>query len=233
MIRTSRPILLTTRSLVLLALVLCVALPACQRGRGAARADQAQQQPAEAPVSRASLAVAPFGIPRDQRQLLAGTIPADSVTPGPETLTILDGILQSTLQANPSRDLRVKNIVTSCINFVHRGPNPTREENLRYWQQVGQCAKTQLLLVPMVVHWQDRSGSSGGSGTPAWVILDLYVINVANGTLVNHFRYDYQQKALTDNLLEVRSFMQRRGRWVSAEDLAREGIERGIRELGL
>ena len=225
MIRISR--------LILLALVLCIALAACQQRRSTARVDNEPQPPAETAVSRASLAVAPFGIARDQRQLLAGTLPTGSMTPGPEALSVLDGILQSTLQANPARDLRARNIVTSCINFVHRGLSPTRDEHLQYWRQVGQCAKTQFLLVPVAIHWQDRSGSAGGSSTPARVVLDLSLINVETGALVNHFRYDYQQQALTDNLLEMRSFMQRRGRWVSAEELAREGIERGIRELGL
>jgi len=237
--------MIRTRRLIFLALVLSVILAACQPRPAArpdeqspanARANAAANAPANTLDPRLSLAVAPFSGASDQRQLLAGNMPQNNVIPEPDTLASLDAILQTALKPRPDRPertIRAAGTVGSCINFVHRGLVPTRAENLRYWQQVGQCAKTQLLLVPVVLNWKDRSGSAGGTSDPAWVVLDLNLIDVATGTVLNRFHYDYQQRPLSDNLLEVGSFVRRRGQWVSAMDLAREGIERGVRELGL
>ena len=58
-------------------------------------------------------------------------------------------------------------------------------------------------------------------------------MNVKTGGLANHFHYDYQQQALTDNFLELNQFLKRKGQWVTAADLAREGIAKGLKELGL
>jgi len=227
--------MIRTRRLFLFALVLCMALAACACQRRAnVRSDAPRANaPAATLDTRLSVAVAPFSGARDQRELLAGTLPPDGVIPGPDTLSSLDAALQTALHARPGRTVRAANIVSSCVRFVHRGLVPSREEHLRYWQQVGQCADSDLLLVPVVMHWRDRSGAPGGTSQPAWVILDLYLVDVKTGALLNHSHYDYQQRALTDNLLDVGSFVRRRGQWVSAGDLAREGIERGIRELGL
>ena len=50
---------------------------------------------------------------------------------------------------------------------------------------------------------------------------------------MTRFHFDETQKALTDNLLDLNKFVQRKGEWVEADVLAKEGIEAGLRELGL
>jgi len=228
--------------LIFLALVLCIALAACQRRSAAVRADQPQpRQPANtlatAPANtldpRFSLAVAPFSGAANQWQLLSGTAPSQNILPGQQELVSLDATLLTALQVRPGRTIISGSAMGPCMGSVQRAPGVSRQATLRYWQKVGQCAHTEYLLVPIVVQWRDLSGSGGGSSTPAWVILDLYLINVETGELVKQFHYDYQQQALADNLLTVGSFLKRRGRWLSAADLAREGIQQGIRELGL
>jgi hypothetical protein len=51
--------------------------------------------------------------------------------------------------------------------------------------------------------------------------------------LVSRFHYDETQKALTDNLLDIGKYMRRKGEWVNADTLAKEGIEAGLKEMGL
>lgn len=50
---------------------------------------------------------------------------------------------------------------------------------------------------------------------------------------MNHFHYDYQQQALSDNILELDKFLKRKGQWVTASDLAGEAIAKGVKDLGL
>ena len=180
-----------------------------------------------------TIAVAPFMTAKDPWDLLAGYLPERvSAAPAP-ALDELDASLDKSLRITPDRSLATGPKVKTCLSGVRRSPDANRMASLKYWQEVGKCLDAQYMLVPMVVHWKEREGSAAGSSSPAWVVMDLYLVNVKTGGLVNHFHYDYQQKALADDILEADKFFKRRGQWVSAADLAREGIEKGLKEFGL
>ncbi|MDP3428618.1 MAG: hypothetical protein Q8S17_14755, partial [Humidesulfovibrio sp.] len=72
-----------------------------------------------------------------------------------------------------------------------------------------------------------------GGGNPASVIIDLYLLDVKAERIVSRFHFDETQKALSDNLLDMGKFMRRKGEWVGADVLAKEGLEAGLREMGL
>jgi len=180
-----------------------------------------------------SVAVAPFTVPKDPADLLAGYLPERVTTPTPEALTELDYTLAQAVNANPNRTVVGAAKAKICMDSTKRPSVPSRLDTLKYWQAVGKCLDVQYLLVPMASNWVEREGSAAGSTKPAWVIMDLYLLNVKTGGLVNHFHYDYQQQALADNILEAGKFLKRHGQWVTAGDLAREAIEQGLKELGL
>ncbi|WP_243366580.1 hypothetical protein [Fundidesulfovibrio soli] len=214
----------TNRSLiVLLVLALCVSV-ACQR------------KPTQVDNKinpQFTVAVAPFTVATEPWELISGYLPDHTVPPKADALDELDAILIKSLKIGPDRNVVAGNKVAGCMQSVRKPADATRMSTIKYWQEVGKCMEAQYLLVPVAVHWKERQGSAAGSTSPAWVILDLYLVNVKTGGLVNHFRYDYQQKALTDNILEADKFLKRKGQWVTAADLSREGIEKGLKELGL
>ncbi|MFZ5427455.1 MAG: hypothetical protein ACOZEN_10795 [Thermodesulfobacteriota bacterium] len=212
------------RTIVILLALSVVLVSACQRRPAQVDAKMNPQF---------TVAVAPFTVPGEPWDLLSGYLPERVSKPGPEALDSLDDILVKAMKIAPERNIIAGSKVESCVKGVRRAPDANRLATLKYWQEVGKCLDVQYLLVPMAVHWKDREGSAAGSTSPAWVILDIYLVNVKTGGLVNHFHYDYQQKALTDNILEADKFFKRRGQWVTASDLAREGIEKGLKEFGL
>ena len=95
------------------------------------------------------------------------------------------------------------------------------------------CAGADYVLVPLALYWRDRDGSAAGATKPASVDLSLYLIDVRTGGVVKHFHFEETQKALADNLLEAGKFVARHGRWLTAQELAYEGLAKGVRELGL
>jgi len=215
--RTNRTILL------LLALMLCFGA-ACQR------------KPAQVDNKlnpQFTVAVAPFTVATEPWELLSGYLPDHAVPPKSDSLDDLDAILLKALKISPDRNVVAGAKVASCMQSVRKPADATRMSTLKYWQDVGKCMEAQYLLVPVAVHWKERQGSAAGSTSPAWVILDLYLVNVKTGGLVNHFHYDYQQKALTDNILEAGQFLKRKGQWVTASELSTEGIEKALKEFGL
>ena len=179
------------------------------------------------------VAVAPFSVPVEASDLPAGYLPDKTVPAMPDALADLDAILGQALHIGPERNIISASKTKSCKDSTRRTADNSRLSTLKYWQNVGKCMDANFLLVPMVVSYSEREGSAAGSTKPAWVVLDLYLINVKTGGLVNHFHYDYQQQALSDNILELDKFLKRKGQWVTAADLAREGVTKGLKELGL
>lgn len=179
------------------------------------------------------VAVAPFTVPGAASDLLAGYLPDRAVEPLPDALIDMDAILAQALHVGPDRNFIPAIKTKPCMDSTRKGADNTRLATIKYWQAVGKCMDAQFILVPMAVSFSERQGSAAGSTKPAWVVLDLYLVNVKTGGLVNHFHFDCQQQALSDNILELDKFLKRKGQWVTAAELAKEGIIKGVKELGL
>jgi hypothetical protein len=85
----------------------------------------------------------------------------------------------------------------------------------------------------MVIDWRERDGSEIGATKPASVDFVLYLIDVRTGAMVRQFHFDETQQSLVANILDAKKFVSRSGRWLSAMELAQEGLKKGIAELGL
>ena len=212
------------RSLILVFALVLLAATGCKH----------RQQPVETKMSPLmSVAVAPFTVPKEPFDLLAGYLPERVNAPAPENLAEMDYLLSQALKATPDRNLTGASKVKLCMDSTKRPAVPSRLGTLQYWQAVGKCLDVQYLLIPMAENWSEREGSAAGSTRPAWIILDMYLLNVKTGGLVNHFHYDYQQQALADNILDAPKFFKRHAQWITAGELAKEALEQGLKELGL
>jgi hypothetical protein len=177
-----------------------------------------------------SIAVAPFSAPKYNWELLAGYLPEEGKAVPPEVLAMLNDELSKSVRAHGVQPAATPAAIHQCeeiVTFERSGK--ARESAWSYWLGVGKCIPADFLLVPQVLRWKELEGG----GNPASVVLDLYLIDVKGGRLVSRFHYDETQKALTDNFLDFGKYVKRKGEWVKAEVLAKEGIEAGLRELGL
>lgn len=177
-----------------------------------------------------SIAVASFSAPKYNWELLAGYLPEEGKGVKQEILTSLDATLNQTLRAHGVSITGTPASIKQCqeiVTFERSGK--ARESAWSYWLGVGRCLPADFILVPQVLHWRELEGG----GKPASVVMDLYLIDVRGERMVSRYHYDETQKALTDNLLDLGKFVSRKGEWVSADVLAKEGIEAGLREIGL
>lgn len=179
------------------------------------------------------LAVAGFTNPTRDSQLLAGYLEEPGKPVAPEVLSDLDSILVDTLASHAVFDYIKPHVVGQCQSVVvfEEGGLP-RMSAWKYWLGVAKCIPADYLLVPQVVYWKERVGSTSGSTSPASVILEFYLIDVKNERL-NRVRFDETQVALSENLLTAGKFASRGGKWITATQLAAEGIEAKLLELGL
>jgi hypothetical protein len=123
--------------------------------------------------------------------------------------------------------------VNQCREVVLHEARNRGLTGLQYWTRVGRCVPTDYLLVPQLLKWQDRVGGEWGVKQPAWVVLDLYLINVAKAEVAGRYHFDREQESLSENLLSIGSFLKRGGKWIEASELAEEGLTQGLQELGL
>lgn len=175
--------------------------------------------------------VAPFTIPATDADLFAGYLPSSRHVP--EVAPVhLDAALAADLAGSKQNILSAR-LGADCARSAPRGDESGRLATMRYWQNVGKCAGADFVLVPQVIDWSERDGGETGATRPASVDLALTLVDTRTGGIVKKFHFEETQQALADNILDAKKFVARNGRWLSAIELAQEGLQKGLAELGL
>lgn len=84
-----------------------------------------------------------------------------------------------------------------------------------------------------MLDWHQREGSKAGVTNAAHVRVEFFLLRVDEGEVASRSVYDEQQVGLADNLLNMGTFIKRRGQWVTAEQLAAEGMRKAVKDMGL
>ncbi len=181
-----------------------------------------------------SLAIAGFSNPAFTAELIAGYLPEEGVRVKPEILAGLNQALTETLQAHGTMGYKSMGEVRQCEEVRnYKDPVNSTVSALKYWLGVGKCAGVEYILVPQLLSWKERQGSTKAVASPASVMFDLYLLNVKEGRVAARYHFDETQEPLTSNLLDAPRFFQRSAKWISADELSREGLDAGLRYLGL
>ncbi len=192
----------------------------------------APKQPALFQDQDRVLAVASFEQPKQNWELLAG-YPAAQKVLEEEILQELDLLLEHNLQERGHQQFLKPEKVLECKRQITREYERTKLSALQFWNKVGNCLKADFLLIPHLFQWRERQGKEWGVQAPARVHFDLYLLDIRRQELVDRYKFDQEQQALSQNLLQLRRFFQRGGKWITARQLADEGIEQALQELGL
>ncbi len=184
------------------------------------------------PVGDLKLGVAYFTQPAQPADLLAGYMPKDVPRIDEKVLNEMDALLAEVLAKDSQNSFASRQSALHCSKEL---PEQTTRHQaaLRKWCAVGRCMGVDILLVPQLQEWHEREGKEYGAAVPAKVVMDIFVLDVRAESLISRSRYDETQSALTTNLLDTGKFLHRGGKWVQARDLAREGMEKAVKELGL
>jgi len=77
-----------------------------------------------------------------------------------------------------------------------------------------------------VYRYQERQGGNFAVDKPASVGFHLHLFD--QKIAVKIFEFDETQQPLMDNILKIGTFLRRGMKWITADQLAEEGIEKGI-----
>lgn len=181
------------------------------------------------------VAVAGFTSPRFNWELMAGYLPDENLPVSQDILLKLDAVLMQELNTrNPQLKAVPPAITRQCQEIVvFKRIGEGRESAFQYWINVGKCLPCDYLLVPQALRWQNRQGNAAGVTVPAGVTLDLYLLDIKTGRVAARYLFDKTQTPLSANFLNAGEFFDRGGKWVMAMQLAKEGIDRAMKEFGL
>ena len=82
------------------------------------------------------------------------------------------------------------------------------------------------VLLGRVERYEERIGSDWSVNRPASVAFRLLLMETSTGRVVWKGSFDETQQPLSENLLTLKTFLRRKARWVTAEDLAQSGFDR-------
>ena len=179
-----------------------------------------------------TITVAPFTQPINASQLIMGRIPEDQGRIPEDMLTALDLRLRHVLTTQTNRQYKFigQRTLPGNTTAFHSSEQP---QALPLWIAYGKKQGAQLLLVPQVLDWHEREGSKAGVTQSAHVRVEFFLLRVDAGNIMERSIFEEKQAGLTDNLLQMGSFLKRKGQWVTAEELTEEGMNKAIKDLGL
>lgn len=190
-----------------------------------------RQPPHVEEISSLSLGVAPFTMPRTLGDLLAGALPADQPAVEPAVLQGLDDTLAEILRDRERPFIPLSDSYRCYASVDKNGAFPGSA--LEKWVDVGRCLKADILLVPQLLYWGEREGGPLGTEQPASVTFEFFLLDVRTSQLLGRYRFEETQTSLLGNLLTLKKFVNRKGQWITANQLAAEGMRTGLEELGL
>ena len=92
------------------------------------------------------------------------------------------------------------------------------------YMQIGKALSTEGVLAGHVYRWRERQGTDYAASQPASVAFDLYLMSAVDGVILWKARFDKTQISLSENVLDLQTFLKAKGRWMTADELAEIGL---------
>lgn len=111
------------------------------------------------------------------------------------------------------------------IEIFFSTPRDANKDSLRSLaRKTGETLRANLVMTGYIWKFKERVGGKRAASSPASVGFALVLIETANGRLLWNGRYVEKQKALSENILNAKTFFDRGAKWLTVEELARFGV---------
>jgi hypothetical protein len=106
-----------------------------------------------------------------------------------------------------------------------------REPLRKVLREVGSELGAEGVVSGTVYRFRERKGGAYAVDQPASVAFEIHLLRVSDGALVWRGTFDRTQTSLMEDLLQAASFYRGGGRWLTAEELAAEGMEQVLKSF--
>ena len=97
-------------------------------------------------------------------------------------------------------------------------------DDIEIFQKIGQAFSADAVLMGYVYRWREREGTDYAVNRPASVAFDLYLIRTVDGAILRKEKFDKSQRPLSENILDMETFLEAKGKWMTVERLAEFGL---------
>lgn len=92
-------------------------------------------------------------------------------------------------------------------------------------RKVGEELQADVVVVGYLYRWRQLRGTSYAAEKPASVAFDIQMFRTIDGAIVWRGLFDHTQASLMENLSQISFFFKEGSKWLTAEELARLGLE--------
>jgi hypothetical protein len=90
----------------------------------------------------------------------------------------------------------------------------------------GKSLGVDAVMIGVISEYNERQGSSIGVESPAGVKFSVEVLDTKSARLLWQYYFTETQKPLLQNVFEINKFFKRGGKWITADELAKEGARK-------
>lgn len=101
--------------------------------------------------------------------------------------------------------------------------NEVSERNL--WIETGRALGADAVIGGYIYRFRERIGTKYSAKVSASVAFDIHLIRVADGRLLWSGSFDETQRSLSEDLFKLGSFLHRKGKWITAREMAIAALE--------
>jgi hypothetical protein len=91
-------------------------------------------------------------------------------------------------------------------------------------QKIGKSFSSDAVLFGFIYHWRERIGKEYGVKSPASVAFDIHLVSTDTGSILWKDSFKKTQLSLSENLLDIATFIKSKGKWLTAKELANIGL---------
>jgi len=116
---------------------------------------------------------------------------------------------------------------------VLRSSSSSELSELQLLLESGRALKAEAVIFGRVYRFGERQGTAFATDKPASVAFDVLMVSTDDGRLLWEGHFNETQRPLSDNLLNLDAFIQQKGRWLTARELAVIGLDKVMQRFWL
>lgn len=122
-------------------------------------------------------------------------------------------------------------------SYTDRTPDAKNEmgslntDHLAQLRNIGRREKADTVMAGYLYVFRDRTGGSYGVARPARVAFELVLIGVDTGHILWQGSFKETQKPLSEDLTQLRRFIKRGGRWISAREMGVHALREMLKSI--
>jgi hypothetical protein len=129
--------------------------------------------------------------------------------------------LRRLLRAEPD----IQWVAAQAPEIATQPQSGSRPVLIRLLQSLGHRHRADGVLIGYLYAFRERKGGALGAESPAYVAFEVVLVSVESGRLLWQPKFSETQEPLNQNLFELGKFIQRKGRWVTAREMATQALK--------